>query len=31
MTGFYQTIAQRMDKRIVDVEVRVGIWREDNL
>ena len=28
MTGFYETIAKRNDKRSDDVEVRVGNWRE---
>ena len=31
MTGFYETKAQRIDKQIDDVEVRVGIWREEEL
>ena len=31
MAEFYETIAKRIDKRIDDVEVRVGIWREEEL
>ena len=31
MTGCCETIAKRIDKRIDDVEVRVGMWREEEL
>ena len=31
MAEFYETIAKRIDKRFHDVEVRVGIWREEEL